>query len=307
MTVLRLIALRILQAIVVLWGVSTIVFIAIRLTGDPVVMMVPQGTSKAEIDEIRHALGYDAPIEVQYIRFLGQLARLDFGNSLSYDQPALSVVLIYLPETVKLAVAATVFMLATGLPLGIISALKRNSLTDRLGLMIALLGQSAPTFWLGIMMILLFSVQWHLLPSIGDQGFTSIIMPAVTLGFFSTAKISRITRSGMLEVLHSDYLRTARAKGLRERAVILRHALPNAMISVMTVAGLEFGVLLGGAVITEAVFSWPGMGRLALQAIGAHDYPLVQADVLTFTAMILAVNLVVDLLYPFLDPRVRFR
>lgn len=304
---LRFITLRIAQSLIVLWGISTIVFVALHLAGDPVVLLVPQGTPKAAIDEIRHQLGYDAPLGVQYVRFLGQLIRLDFGDSLSYNQPALGIVLAHLPATIKLAVAATLFMLVTGISLGILSAVHRNSVIDRLGLVIALLGQSAPTFWLGIMLILLFSVHWRLFPSIGDKGITSLILPTITLGFFSTAKISRITRSGMLEVLHSDFLRTARAKGLSERRVLLRHALPNAMISVLTVVGLEFAVLLGGAVITETVFAWPGMGRLAVQAIGARDYPLVQAAVFTFAVLMLLVNLLVDLVYPLFDPRLRFR
>ncbi|HET8629232.1 MAG TPA: ABC transporter permease [Thermomicrobiales bacterium] len=304
---LRYVATRLAQAVVVLWGISTIVFVALRLTGDPVVMMVPQGTPKAAIDELRHQLGYDAPLGVQYVHFLGQLVRLDFGESLSYHQPAFQVVLAHLPATVKLAVAATVFMLVTGLPLGILAAVRRNSPLDRLGLVVALFGQSAPTFWLGIMLILLFSVHWRLLPSIGDTGPKALILPMITLGFFSTAKISRITRSGMLEVLRSDFLRTARAKGLGERRVLLRHALPNALISVLTVVGLEFAVLLGGAVITETVFAWPGMGRIAIQAIGARDYPLVQAVVFTFAVLMLLVNLLVDLAYPLLDPRLRVR
>jgi len=294
------------QALVVLWGISTIVFVATHLAGDPVVMMVPQGTPRAEIDELRHELGYDAPLGVQYVRFLGHLVRLDFGESLSYNQPALGVVQAHLPATLKLAVASAVFMVATGLPLGMLAAVRRNSLADRLGLAIALLGQSAPTFWLGIMLILLFSVHWRLFPSIGDRGFASLILPTIALGSFSTAKISRITRSGMLEVLRSDFLRTARAKGAPERLVLLRHALPNAMLSAMTVVGLEFAVLLGGAVITETVFAWPGMGRLAIQAIGALDFPLVQADVFTFAVLLLLVNFLVDLAYPLLDPRLRF-
>jgi len=302
----RYIASRLAQALIVLWGISTIVFVAIHLAGDPVVLMVPQGTPRAEIDELRHQLGYDAPLAVQYVRFLGHLAHLDFSESLAYHEPALGVVLAHLPATLKLAVAAAVFMVATGLPLGVLAAVRRNSLADRLGLAVALLGQSAPTFWLGIMLILLFSVHWRLLPSIGDRGFASLVLPAIALGSFSTAKISRITRAGMLEVLRSDFLRTARAKGATERTVLLRHALPNAMLSAATVIGLEIAVLLGGAVITETVFAWPGMGRLAVQAIGQLDFPLVQADVFTFAVLLLLVNFLVDLAYPLLDPRVRF-
>jgi ABC-type dipeptide/oligopeptide/nickel transport system permease component len=302
----RYVVSRLGQAVVVLWGISTIVFVATHLAGDPVVMMVPQGTPRAEIEELRHQLGYDAPIGLQYIRFLRHLGALDFGESLSYNQPALGVVLAHLPATIELAVASTVFMLVTGLPLGIVAAVRRNSLLDRLGLAVALLGQSAPTFWLGIMLILLFSVHWRLLPSIGDQGLASLVLPTIALGSFSSPNGCRLTRSGMLEVLRSDYLRTARAKGTRERRVLLRHALPNAIMSTMTVVGLEFAVLLGGAVITETVFAWPGMGRLAIQAIGALDFPLVQADVFTFAVLLLLVNLLVDLAYPLLDPRVRF-
>jgi peptide/nickel transport system permease protein len=251
-------------------------------------------------------LGYDASLGAQYVRFLGRLARLEFSESLSYHQPALRVVLAHFPATFKLAVAAAVFMVGTGLPLGVAAAVRRNGALDRAGLAVALLGQSAPTFWLGIMLILLFSVHWRLLPSVGDRGFASLILPAVALGSFSTAKISRITRAGMLDVLRSDFLRTARAKGAGEPAVLLRHALPNALLSTATVVGLEFAVLLGGAVITETVFAWPGMGRLAVQAIGQLDFPLVQADVFTFAVLLLLVNFLVDLTYPLLDPRVRF-
>lgn len=302
---IRYIVSRLAQAVVVLCGISTIVFVATHFAGDPVAMMVPQGTPRAEIEELRHQLGYDAPLGIQYVRFLGHLGRGDFGESLSYNQPALGVVLAHLPVTIELAVSSTVFMLVTGVPLGIVAAIRRNSPVDRLGLVIALLGQSAPTFWLGIMLILLFSVHWRLLPSIGNQGLASLVLPTVALGSFSTAKVSRLMRSGMLEVLASDYLRTARAKGAREWSVLVRHALPNAIMSTMTVVGLEFAVLLGGAVITETVFAWPGMGRLAIQAIGALDVPLVQADVFTFAVLLLLVNLLVDLTYPLLDPRMR--
>lgn len=301
------VALRFAQAIFLLWGISTIVFVVLRLSGDPVLLLVPQDTPPEIIEQIRHAWGFDAPLHIQYVRFLGRLAQLDFGQSLSYNQPALDVVLSRFPATVKLAVASIGFTLLTGLPLGVIAAIRRNTVIDRVGLIIALLGTSAPTFWVGILLILLLSVHWQIFPSIGDQGVKSLVLPAVTLGIFSTAKISRITRSAMLEVLGSDYLRTARAKGLRERLVLLRHAVPNAMIAISTVVGLEFALLLGGAVITETVFAWPGIGRLAVLAIGARDYPLVQAIVFVFATVVLLVNLALDLLYPLLDPRLKLR
>jgi ABC-type dipeptide/oligopeptide/nickel transport system permease component len=299
------IAARCAQAIFLLWGISTIVFVVLRLSGDPVLLLVPQDTPPEVIDSMRRSLGYDAPLPEQYVRFLGRLVRLEFGESLSFNQPALGVVFDRFPATLKLAGASILFTLVTGIPLGILAAIHRNSLIDRIGLVIALLGTSAPTFWVGILLILLFSVRWRIFPSIGDQGLESLVLPAVTLGIFSTAKISRLTRSALLEVLGSDYLRTARAKGLRERVVLLRHATPNTLIALLTVISLEFALLLGGAVITETVFAWPGMGRLAIQAIGARDYPLVQAIVFVFATLVLLVNLAVDLLYPLLDPRLK--
>jgi peptide/nickel transport system permease protein len=298
---------RLAQAIFLLWGISTIVFIVLRLSGDPVVLLVPQDTPPEVIDSIRHEMGFDAALYEQYARFLGRLVRLDFGQSLSYNQPAMDIVFDRFPATLKLAVAAMIFTILTGIPLGIIAALRRNTIVDRIALVLALLGTSAPTFWVGILLILLFSVRWQLLPSIGDQGPSSLILPAVTLGIFSTAKISRLTRSAFLEVLRSDFLRTARAKGLRERTILLRHAAPNTLITVITVIGIEFALLLGGAVITETVFSWPGMGRLAIQAIGARDYPLVQAIVFVFATLVILINFLLDLLYPLIDPRVKSR
>jgi peptide/nickel transport system permease protein len=294
---------RFAQAIFLLWGISTIVFVVLRLSGDPVLLLVPQDTPPDVIEAMRHSLGYDASLPQQYLRFLGRLVRLDFGQSLSFNQPALDVVFDRLPATLKLAVASILITLTVGIPLGVVAAIHRNSLIDRIGLAIALLGTSAPTFWVGILLIHLFSVRWRIFPSIGDQGLKSLVLPAVTLGIFSVAKISRLTRSAFLEILGSDYLRTARAKGLRERAVLLRHAAPNTLIALLTVISLEFALLLGGAVITETVFAWPGMGRLAIQAIAARDYPLVQAIVFVFATLVLLVNLAVDLLYPLLDPR----
>jgi peptide/nickel transport system permease protein len=300
-------AARLAQAVFLIWGISTIVFVVLRLSGDPVLLLLPQDTPPDVIGEMRHQLGFDAPLPEQYLYFLGRLTRLQFGQSLSYNQPALDVVFSHLPATLKLAVASIVFTIATGIPLGALSALRRGSVIDRGGLIIALLGTSAPTFWVGILLILAFSVHWQIFPSIGDQGWRSLVLPAVTLGIFSTAKISRLTRSALLEVLDSEYLRTARAKGLRERVILLRHAAPNTFLALLTVLSLEFAALLGGAVITETVFAWPGIGRLAIQAIGARDYPLVQAIVFVFATMVLWVNFAVDLLYPILDPRLKAR
>lgn len=298
---------RLAQALFLLWGISTIVFVVLRLSGDPVLLLVPQETPPEVVDSIREEMGFNAPLIEQYGRFLARLIQLDFGQSLSYNQPALDVVFDRLPSTLKLAVAAIVLTTLTGIPLGILAALHRNSLIDRLSLILALLGTSAPTFWVGILLILLFSVHWQILPSIGDQGLSSLIMPALTLGIFSTAKISRLTRSAFLEVLRSDFLRTARAKGLRERVVLMRHAAPNTLVTLVTVIGLEFALLLGGAVITETVFAWPGIGRLAIQAIGARDYPLVQAIVFVFATLVILVNFLLDLLYPLIDPRIKVR
>lgn len=291
-------------AIVVL-GVSTVVFFAVRLSGDPVLLLAPQGASPAEIAALRRDMGLEDPLPVQYFRFLSNALVGDFGLSFRYQQPALAVVLAALPTTVVLTLAAYGLALLVAIPAGIISAVKRDSVADAAAMVVSLLGQSMPGFWLGILLILFFSVELRLLPTGGWGRPEQVVLPAVALGAYSMARVSRLMRSGMIEVLSEDYIRTARAKGLAQRVVVLRHALKNAAIPVVTVAGLEFGVLLGGAVITETIFAIPGLGRLAVTSVAARDYPVVQAAVLVAALIVTATNLIVDVLYTYLDPRIR--
>jgi peptide/nickel transport system permease protein len=296
---------RAIQAGLVLLGVSAVVFLILHLTGDPAVLLLPPDVSTADLAAFRHAEGFDRPIWEQYASFLRGLAHGDFGQSLRYHQPALRLVLERVPATLELALTALAIALLVAFPAGIVAAVRRGTLWDTALMGAALLGQSLPTFWLGIMLILLVSVSWGLLPTGGAGGPDHLILPALTLAGFSMARTARLVRSGMLEVLSEDYIRTARAKGVRRAGVLTRHALPNLMIPVVTVIGLDLGTLLGGAVITETIFAWPGVGQLAIAAIQYRDYPLVQADVFLVAAGYVLVNLAVDILYTVIDPRIR--
>ncbi len=298
---------RLAQSLIVLLGISIVVFIILHLTGDPTLLMLPPDASAEEIARFRRAMGFDDPLPVQYWRFLRGVLQGDFGNSLRHDEPALGLVWDRMPATLELTTVALGIALLLAIPAGIVSAVFRNTVLDYVSTVVALIGQAMPTFWLGIMLILIFSVSLRLLPSSGRGDFTNLILPAVTLGLFTTARIMRLTRSGMLEVLGQDYVRTARAKGVGERGVVWKHALKNAGIPVVTIVGLELGTLLGGAVITETIFAWPGVGRLSVQAIYNRDYPLVQAAVFVLASIFVLVNLVVDLMYTYLDPRIRVR
>ncbi|MGH7320385.1 MAG: nickel ABC transporter permease [Candidatus Rokuibacteriota bacterium] len=298
---------RLAQSVIVLLGISVVVFIILHLTGDPTLLMLSPEASAEEIARFRRAMGFDDPLLVQYWRFLRGVLQGDFGNSLRHDEPALALVWDRMPATIELTAVALGVALLLAIPAGIVSAVFRNTVLDYVSTVVALIGQAMPTFWLGIMLILIFSVSLRLLPSSGRGDFTNLILPAVTLGLFTTARIMRLTRSGMLEVLGQDYVRTARAKGVGERGVVWKHALKNAGIPVVTIIGLELGTLLGGAVITETIFAWPGVGRLSVQAIYNRDYPLVQAAVFVLASIFVLVNLVVDLKYTYLDPRIRVR
>ena len=252
-------------------------------------------------------MGFNDPFLVQYGRFLAGALRGDFGQSIRHGEPAFSLVLERMPATFELAGAALALALCLSVPAGIVSAVRRNSVLDYVATVVALFGQSLPTFWLGIMLILVFSVQFHLLPSSGRGTLEHLILPAVTLGLFTTARITRLTRSGMLEVLNQDYIRTARAKGVSDPPVVWKHALKNAAIPIVTIIGIELGTLLGGSVITETIFAWPGVGRLSVQAIANRDYPVVQAAVFLLATTFVVVNLLVDVAYTYLDPRIRLR
>jgi glutathione transport system permease protein len=296
---------RLAWTLVVLLGITAVVFVVIHLSGDPAALyMGPEGT-QADYELVRAALGFDRPLGEQYGLFLWRALHGDFGRSLRHRQPTLPLVLARLPATLLLALAAMTLAVLLALPLGILSAVRRRSILDTGGMMLALAGQCMPTFWLGILLILVFAVQLGWFPVYGGDGPGAIVLPAVTLGVWAMARTARITRSSMLEVLHQDFLRTARAKGVGEWGVLLRHALRNSLIPIVTALGLELGNLLGGAVITEAVFAYPGIGRLAVEAVVNKDVPLIQAVVLTVAAAILLLNLLIDFVYVVLDPRVR--
>ncbi|MDO9209626.1 MAG: ABC transporter permease [Deltaproteobacteria bacterium] len=296
---------RLFHSIFVLIGISVVVFIILHLTGDPAALLMPMDATPEQVAQFRKEMGFTDPLLVQYWRFFKGTLRLDFGLSFRHSQPALDLVLERMPATIQLTITAMIIAMIIAVPVGIISAIRRNSILDHIGMTGALLGQSTPVFWLGIMLILVFSVTFQWFPSSGRGTLQHLILPAVTLGMFSMARTARMMRSSMLEVLGQEYMKTARAKGLSPRMVILKHALKNALIPVVTIVGMELGTLLGGAVITETIFAWPGVGRLAVQAIYNRDYPVVQAAVFLLASIFVLVNLVVDILYTYLDPRVK--
>jgi ABC-type dipeptide/oligopeptide/nickel transport system permease component len=297
---------RLWHTVYVVIGISVISFFFIHLSGDPVMLMLPADASRQEIEDLRQQLGFNDPIYKQYVRFAVKAVQGDFGNSLYYKVPALELILERLPASLELATAAMIIALVVAVPIGILSAARRGSILDMGSMLGALFGLSMPHFWLGIMMILLFSVRLGWLPTSGRGTLAHLIMPAVALGLSLMAMFARLTRSVMLEIMGLDYIRTARAKGLRERLVIGKHAFKNALIPLVTVAGMQFGFLLGGTVIIETVFAWPGLGRLVVQAIFNRDYPLVQATVFILALIFVGVNLLVDMLYVYLDPQISY-
>ena len=296
---------RLAHSILVLWGITTIVFFLTHLSGDPTSLMLPPDASYQQRQEFRHSMGFDRPLIVQYGDFLQKAVHLDFGTSIRYQEPAMHLVLERVPATLELSAVGLAIALLVALPMGILAALKQGSIIDSISLVISLSGQSFPVFWIGIMLILLFSETLHWLPSSGRGNWKNLIMPGITLSFLSMAMIMRILRSSLLEVLNLNYIRTAKAKGMRFREVVVNHALKNAAIPVVTMIGLSIGMMLGGAVVTETVFSWPGMGRLVIQAISNRDFPVVQAFVALNAVVILLINLLVDITYSWLDPRIR--
>jgi peptide/nickel transport system permease protein len=297
---------RLVRLVVVLAGVSIVTFSILHVSGDPVALMMPEAP-EADRAVLRRAMGFDEPVAVQFVRFIANTARGEFGNSFFHRQPALHLVLERMPTTLTLTMLAMGLALLIAIPGGIYSAIRRNSVIDHAVTVVVFLGQSMPVFWTGIMLILLFAVQWRVLPVSGWEGWASALLPAVTLGTFSAPLLLRIVRSSMLEVINLDYVRTARAKGVSEWLVIGRHALQNAALPLVTVAGLQFGLLLGGAVITETVFAIPGVGRLIVGAIRQLDFPVVQAGVFMLAMIVVLVNFVVDVLYLYLNPTIRVR
>ncbi len=297
---------RLVRTIVVLWGVTTIVFVVTRLSGDPIALIVPPEAPRAEIERVRAQFGFDRPLPVQYGIFIRRAVVGDFGQSIRQRQPAMRLALDRLPATLQLAAWSFLFAVVVGVPLGIIAGVRPRSLWDNVTMTVAVVGQAVPTFYLGILLIIFVAVRLGWLPVGGRGDWKTLVLPVVTLGTYAMASIARLTRSAMLEVMSQDYVRTARAKGLSERAVTLRHAFRNALIPVVTIMGLQFGTLLGGAVVTETIFAWPGLGLLAINGIGSRDYPVVQAAVFLAAVSFVIINLVVDLLYSQLDPRIRY-
>jgi ABC-type dipeptide/oligopeptide/nickel transport system permease component len=304
--VLSLLVRRVVRLVVVLAGVSLVTFAILHVSGDPVSLMMPEAP-EADRAALRQAMGFNEPLPVQFARFLANTARGNFGHSFFHRAPALPLVLERMPTTLLLTVLAMGLSLAIAVPIGILSAVRRNSVFDHGATFVVFLGTSMPVFWTGIMLILLFAVQLRLLPVSGWESWATLVLPTLTLATFSTPLLLRIVRSSMLEVINLDYVRTARAKGVSEWIVIWHHALVNAALPLVTVAGLQFGLLLGGAVITETVFAVPGVGRLIVGAIRQLDFPIVQAGVFLLALIVVLVNFAVDLLYIYLNPQIRVR
>lgn len=298
---------RLLSTLPVLLGISLLLFFMLRmLPGDPAQVLAGQMASPEDIKIIRHQLGLDKPIFVQYGLFLSRLAKLDLGRSARTQNPVIKEIWARLPNTMLLAVAAISLACLFGIPAGIISAVRPYTWIDYLFTSMALFGISMPVFWLGLMLVVIFSIMLQWLPAGGTGSWKHMVLPSFTLAAFVVAFITRITRASMIETLSQDYTTTARSKGLKEQVVIVKHALKNALIPIITVVGLQFGLLLGGAVLTETVFAWPGLGRLIVDSILARDYPVIQGTILIFGLLYILVNLVVDLLYAYIDPRIRY-
>jgi peptide/nickel transport system permease protein len=304
----RYILRRLWEAVLVVFGVVTVVFFVLQLTGDPVRLMVGESGTEEDIANVRDQLGLDRPLREQYVSFLRNAARGDFGQSIRQrGRPAMDIVLARYPATLRLAFLALSFSVVLATVFGVISAVRRYSALDNVVMFLALFGQSVPNFWLGIMLILIFAVQLGWLPSQGDgEGSPKyLLLPMLTLAAPGLARLTRLVRSGMLEIMGQDYVRTARAKGLHDSRVIFGHALKNAAIPLVTIIGLDMGALLGGAVVTEQIFGWPGVGLEVILAINGRDFPVVQAAVFVVATSFVLINLIVDLLYTWLDPRVR--
>lgn len=297
---------RLFFSIFVLFGVATIVFFLVRMTGDPVAIMLSPDATQEQIDQLRASLGLDKPLIEQYLIYLGDLIQLDFGRSLRYADSAFALIIERLPKTLMLAGTAMLISLCVAIPTGIIAALKKGSIFDQGIMALSMVGQSMPVFWIGILLILFFAVDLGWLPTGGYGTVKHLVMPAVALAFGLIPLVTRLLRSSLIEVLETDYIRTARAKGFMPKAVIFKHALKNSLLPVITVVGLQMGALLGGSVVTESVFAWPGVGQMLVQAITNRDFPLVQAIIIMLSAAFVFINLIVDIIYVFVDPRIQY-
>ena len=297
---------RLFQVLIVIWGISLITFSLLHLFRDPVLILLPPEATKEDVAMLRKEMGLDQPIIVQYFKFLSGMARGDFGKSFVAQRPALGLVLERMPMTLWLAASGLLLAIIISIPLGVLAAVRRNRIHDHSASVLAVLGQAMPLFWLDIMLIIIFAVKLRLLPASGAGSFRHIILPATGIAVSVLPILMRLTRSRMIEILSQDYIRTARAKGLGEKAVLFRHALRNALIPVVTILGFQFGMLLGGAVITETIFAWPGVASLVVESIFNSDFPVVQAAVAVFAILIVVANLLTDIAVAWLDPKVRF-
>lgn len=297
---------RILQIIPVLLIISFIVFSLVFVAGDPIALMLPDDASQADVELLRESLGLNESFVVQYSTYIINLVQGDFGESYRYGQDAMSIVLERLPATLELGVAALLIALVISIPLGIWSATKQNSALDLVATGAAVLGKAMPNFWLGIMLILLFSVTFNILPVSGRGTWAHLVLPSITLGTGIAAEMTRLIRSSMIETLNQDYVRTARSKGLKDRVVVYKHAFRNSLIPVITITALQTSTLVGGTLITETIFSWPGLGQLLIQAVNTRDMAIVQASVFVIAFLVIVMNLIADVLYRLLDPRIKY-
>jgi peptide/nickel transport system permease protein len=293
------------QLVVVIFGISVLAFGILHVIGDPVLLLLPQNAGAQEFERYRKLLGLDQPLYVQYAKFAAKAVQGDFGKSWYADTPAFRLVVERMPPTIYLTLAGLLVAMLIAVPLGILAALKRHSAVDNLCTMIAVAGQAMPIFWLGIMLIIIFAVHLRMLPASGYGTWQHFLMPAFTLGAFLAPITMRLVRSGVIEVMNMEYIKTARAKGVAEPLVVVKHAFRNACIPVITVLGLQFGQLLGGAIVTETVFAWPGVATLTVESIRNQDFPVVQCAVVLLALIIVIVNLIVDLVVGFIDPRIR--
>jgi peptide/nickel transport system permease protein len=302
----RYILKRSVQGVICLIGVTIVVFFLTRMSGDPVLLLVPPEATKEDIIEMRILLGLDKPIYIQYGKFISRAVRGDLGQSIRWNRPTVELFLERFPNTLVLAIAAMLFAVFIGIPMGVISAVKVGKWFDNIGKIFALLGQAIPVFWVGIMLILIFAVHLKLLPTSGIGGWKNLVMPTITLGWFFTASLTRLSRSAMLDVLDSEYVKLGRIMGLPEIMVIGKYALKNASIPILTLGAVNLVILLNGTVVTETVFNWPGIGRLIVDSIFARDFPVVQTCVLIASFFYIFTNLIVDILYAYIDPRIRY-
>lgn len=298
---------RFFQALICLIGITMVIFSLTRLSGDPVLLMVPPEATKADQEMMRKILGLDKPLHIQYLTYMSRAVRGDFGKSLRWDRPNIDLFLERFPRTLLLACTAMAFAVVVGIPVGVLSAVRVGNWFDNIGKIFAFVGQAMPSFWCGIMLILVFAVWLKILPTSGIGGWKSLLMPAFTLGWAVTAAFARLSRSAMLDVLDSEYIKMARLMGESELAVVAKHAFKNAFIPILTLGAINFVILLNGTVVTETVFNWPGIGRLLVDAIRSRDFPVVQTCVLIASSLFVFVNLLVDILYAYLDPRIRYQ